>query len=163
MSSVVQLGVSIHLGTALLQLYGEFGVQPLIRIIDRIKVLFADSELQISDADKREFSEIESDFAIFKIRLFNEYTKFFKLNSIVATALFGILIYLAFVAQEAVPQNNMKYMVLIAALSSLPAPVTLYLLWSKASSALAPLIKRADRLEGRILQCAAQGLRKNSE
>ena len=38
-SSVVQLGVGLHVGTALLQLYGELGVQPLVRVLNRTRSL----------------------------------------------------------------------------------------------------------------------------
>ena len=38
---VVQLGVGLHVGTALLQLYGELGVEPLARVLERTRSLFA--------------------------------------------------------------------------------------------------------------------------
>ena len=39
-SSLVQLGVGLHVGTALLQLYGELAVEPLTRTLDRTRTLF---------------------------------------------------------------------------------------------------------------------------
>lgn len=39
-SSVVQLGVGLHVGTVVLQLYGDIGLQPLNRALARLRSLF---------------------------------------------------------------------------------------------------------------------------
>src|SRR4051812_35773647 len=95
-SSVVQLGVSLHLGTALLQFYGDLGIQPFIRIMDCIKSLFGDPASKPVDGIRQEFEQLESEFEIFKIRLFNEYRKYVYLNTGVALLLIGILVGLAY-------------------------------------------------------------------
>jgi hypothetical protein len=84
-SSLVQLGVGIHLGTALLQLYGELGVQPLVRTIARIESLFVD-ETELPKDVEDELRRLECDFDIFKIRLFNEYKSFVKLRGCVSAS-----------------------------------------------------------------------------
>jgi hypothetical protein len=40
LSSVVQLGVGLHVGTAVLQIFADFGVTPLERRIARVRTLF---------------------------------------------------------------------------------------------------------------------------
>ncbi len=151
-SSVVQLGVSLHLGTALLQFYGDLGVQPLIRILDRIKGLFAEGEHEPLLEVKTELEELESDFQIFKIRLFNEYRKYVIINSAVAVALTVVLIVIAFLAETKVGDGSEWVPLLIVLASILPAPATLFCLWKDASRILRPLIERADAIEDQVLK-----------
>ena len=47
LASIVQLGVGLHVGTAVLQLYGELGVQPLERKISGIRRLFRISAIRL--------------------------------------------------------------------------------------------------------------------
>lgn len=148
-SSVVQLGVSLHLGTALLQFYGDLGVQPLVRIMGRIKGLFGDADSKPSNDVKSALALLESDFEIFKIRLFNEYRKYVVLNSGVAFVLIAVLVTIAYVAQTAA---ETWLTILIVALSTVPAPATLFALSIDASRVLKPLIERADVLEQRALR-----------
>ena len=147
-SSLVQLGVGLHVGTALLQHYSEIGVQPLIRTIARIKCL-----VEVRDEAEVDFvgelTKIESDFDIFRIRLFNEYKLFIRINSLVALALVGLLIYISYFAQAFLSVEKSVFMV---ALSVLPGPITLGFLWYGASKELTPLKARADGLEQRVLR-----------
>ena len=66
----MQLGVGLHAGTALLQIYGEIGIQPLVRTLARIKNIVGESELE-QEALTEEKRKLEADFDIFKILLFN--------------------------------------------------------------------------------------------
>jgi hypothetical protein len=147
-SSVVQLGVSLHVGTALLQFYGDLGVQPLVRIIERIKGLFRDPGTRPSEAVKADLDQLEGDFEIFKVRLFHEYRKYVWLNTVVAAALIAGLVFLAFNAQSPADPN---WAIFFVALSLVPAPATLFALWVDASRMLKPMIDQADALEDRAL------------
>jgi len=145
-ASLVQLGVGLHVGTALLQLYGELGVEPLTRILPRIKCLI--SEEESSESDKDIYNRLESDFEIFRIQLFNEYKRYVCINAIVAVGLIGILIFIAVNAHEKI--SIVKAM-LVTAASLLPALVTLAVLWWDASYELQPILKRAQKFEEQLL------------
>lgn len=142
-SSLVQLGIGLHLGTALLQIYGEVGLQPLIRSLTRIEKFIRDF-----DGCKGEIIEdlrqIESDFQIFRIKLFNEYKKYMGMNAIIAFVLVIILIFISYKFSD--PLGS-ELSVLFVVLSTLPAPITLGVLWFDASKAVKPLKCRADELE----------------
>jgi hypothetical protein len=147
-SSLVQLGVGIHLGTALLQLYGELGVQPLVRTKARIESLFVD-ETELPKDVEDELRRLECDFDIFKIRLFNEYKSFVKINSVVAFLLVILLTVIAYKAEDPIAA---ELTVFIVALSVLPAPITLGLLWLDATIEIRPIKERADKLESLSLK-----------
>jgi hypothetical protein len=146
-SALVQLGVGLHLGTALLQLYGEIGVQPLIRAISRIKRILddkKDSKILIE-----ELTQLEVRFEIFRIRLFNEFKKYIVINSIVAALLGVALVAISYKANDAMPH---ALSILIAFGSILPAPITVGVLWHDASKQLKPLKIQADKLEQAVLK-----------
>jgi hypothetical protein len=151
-SSLVQLGVGLHLGTALLQLYGEIGVQPLVRTIARTRSLFAAPEAERPPkATEEALDRLENRFEIFKIRLFNEYKKYIVANSCVAVALAAVLVLIAFFADTKV-DNGMDWAItLIVFFSLFPAPITLAVLWWDAGRLVKPMKKEADELERRAL------------
>jgi hypothetical protein len=151
-SSLVQLGVGLHAGTILLQLYGEFGMQPLARALERTRSLFLlpDAERPPKDIEQ-ELDRLESKYEIFKIRLFYEYRTYVFINSGVAVALGAILILLAFKADDPIPDNSEWIPILMAALSVVPAPVSLCVLWFDAAQRVKPLTTKADELEKRAL------------
>ena len=151
-ASLVQLGVGLHAGTVLLQMYGEFGMQPLTRSLDRTRSLFLLPEAERPPKDiEHELDRLESKYAIFKIRLFHEYRKYVLINSAVALILAVILIFLAFKADDPIAENWEWITVLIAALSVVPAPATLGVLWFDASQRVKPMRQEADALEKRAL------------
>jgi hypothetical protein len=152
-SSLVQLGVGLHVGTAVLQLYGELGVQPLSRAIARTRSLFVLPE------DERPPKEIEDDldrlesrYEIFKIRFFKEYKKFVLGNAIVAVALAITLTVLAFKADDVITEAWQPVTVLFVFFSLFPAPVTLGVLWFDAGRQVKPMKQEADALEKRALE-----------
>jgi hypothetical protein len=152
-SSLVQLGVGLHVGTAVLQLYGELGVQPLSRAIARTRSLFVLPE------DERPPTEIEDDldrlesrYEIFKIRFFKEYKKFVLGNAIVAVALAITLTVLAFKADDVITEAWQPVTVLFVFFSLFPAPVTLGVLWFDAGRQVKPMKQEADALEKRALE-----------
>lgn len=89
-SSVVQLGVGLHLGAAFLQLYGEYGLAPLVRTIGRTRSLFVlPEDERPPKAIEQELDRLESRYEIFKIQLFHVYKRYVAGNSIVAMILWS--------------------------------------------------------------------------
>ena len=75
---------------------GELGVAPLARTIGRARSLFLTPEGERPPkALEDELDRLESKYEIFKIRLFQEYRKYVRINSIVAIALAIILVVIA--------------------------------------------------------------------
>ena len=151
-SSVVQLGVGLHVGTALLQLYGELGVQPLVRVLNRTRSLFLAPESERPpNGLEEELARLESRYEIFKIQLFQEYRKYVRINSVVAIVLAIILVAIAYKSQDDITEGYEWLTILMFALSLLPAPVTLGALWVDASRQVRPMKDQADELENRAL------------
>jgi hypothetical protein len=148
-SSLVQLGAGLHAGTALLQLYGDIGLAPLVRRISRVRSLV---EIGGMPADiVEDLARVESDFEIFKIRHFNEYKRFVKANFGVAAALVVLLAVIAYLAETEVPA---QITIIIVAFSVFPAPITLGVLWWDASQSSKQIHARAERLELRAIEAA---------
>jgi hypothetical protein len=71
LSSIVQLGVGLHVGTAVLQLLLDFGATPLERRIGRIRTLFNLPEHERPPANLgEELDQLESRYELFKIDFF---------------------------------------------------------------------------------------------
>lgn len=147
-SSLVQLGVGLHLGTALLQLYGEIGLQPMLRLIGRIRSLLEGQEDDTKVSLLEDLLQLETDFDIFRIRLFNEYKLMVLINSIFAGILLLVLVWISYAASSPLSAG---ISVLLVSLCILPAPITLGVLWYEASKELRPLRERAKQLERRTL------------
>lgn len=154
-SSLVQLGVGLHVGTAILQLYGEIGAEPLVRTLSRIKSLLPEGNNQPSAKLREEYDQLISDYEIFKIRLFNEYKKYIKINAWIAATLVVVLTIIAFKADDPIDEHWIMITIFIVALSVLPAVCTLGVLWYDASQLVVPMKARADKLEKAALQLEA--------
>jgi len=101
LSSIVQLGVGLHVGTAVLQLYGELGIAPLERRITRIRRLFRVPEPERPSRElEEELNWVESRYELFKIEFFREYRWCVALNSIVALVLAVLLVVIALKADD---------------------------------------------------------------
>jgi hypothetical protein len=149
-SSLVQLGVGLHAGTALLQIYGEIGVQPLIRTLTRIRKLLEDGGVgDQSTVDN--LDQLDTEFDIFRIQLFNEFKQYVIVNFAVAMVLIIILIVISYKADDFLYD---AFSVIFVFISIFPALITLYTLWSNASRQLRPLKLRADALQRRALGMA---------
>lgn len=147
-SSVVQLGVGLHLGTALLQMYGEIGLQPMIRSIERMQNVAEDPNHPPKDEHRDELATIVSRFEVYKIQMFTEYKRYLIVNSIVAAALTLILVLISYLYSTPIsPQCSIVFV----GLSILPAPVTLFCHWYDATNALRPLLNAAKALEGKMM------------
>ncbi|RWE81925.1 MAG: hypothetical protein EOS63_08030 [Mesorhizobium sp.] len=147
-SSVVQLGVGLHLGTALLQMYGEIGLQPMIRSIERMQSVAEDPNNPPIDEHRDELVTIVSRFDVYKIQMFTNYKRYLVANSIIAAILTAILVVIAYCYSTAL---NPQCSVIIVALSILPAPVTLFCHWQDATKALQPLLEAAKTLEAKMI------------
>ena len=157
LASVVQLGVGVHLGTALMQLYGELGVKPLARVLERTRSLFAGPEKERpTKVIEEELERLESRYEIFKIRLFQEYRKYVFFNLGVAATLAIILIILAFKADNPIMNGWDWTAILISALSVLPGPLSLGALWIDANRQVRPMRLAADELEARAIRSVAE-------
>jgi len=150
-ASLIQLGVGLNVGTAVLQLYAEIGLQPIVRTLDRIKRLAKDNTT-VHDQCGEELDLIEGQFEVFRIRLFNQYRFSLIINAVAALALVAILIFISFAAESEI---SPELGVLFSALAILPAPVTLGVLWRNASTALTPLKNSASALQEKALATSA--------
>jgi hypothetical protein len=122
---LVQLGVVIHIGSALLQVYGEVGIQPVERRLQRLRSAYdinADCGSSLGD----ELTELEGDFEIFRINFYNEYRTLIVINTFVAAALVLILVVISF---NSAHKMTWATAVGITAVATLPGPYTLFILW----------------------------------
>jgi len=142
-SSLVQLGVGLHAGTALLQLYLEIAATPFERKLQRLHNLCVSRK--ISDHELLDdVEQLSADFDIFKVQLFNEFKRFVAINFGVAAILLVILIFISYRASSAVDPITATIGVF---LSVLPGPITLAALWIAASRKLKPLREKAASLQ----------------
>jgi hypothetical protein len=149
-ASLVQLGVGLHVGTALLQLYGELGVAPLARALSRTRGLFAAPENERPPKEiEEELERLESRYEIFKVRLFKEYRKYVFFNLLAAALLAIILTIIAFKADDAITPAWEWMTILMPVLSVLPGPISLAVLWIDANRQVKPMRATADELEER--------------
>jgi hypothetical protein len=149
-ASLVQLGVGLHVGTALLQLYGELGVAPLARALSRTGGLFAAPENERPPKEiEEELERLESRYEIFKVRLFKEYRKYVFFNLLTAALLAIILTIIAFKADDAITPAWEWTTILMPVLSVLPGPISLAVLWIDANRQVKPMRATADELEER--------------
>jgi hypothetical protein len=153
LSSVVQLGVGLHVGTAVLQLYSELGMAPMERRLARIRGLFKVPE---ADRPSRELEEeldrLEGRYGLFKISFFKQYRWLVAANSAVAMVLAVFLTIIACKADDLILDGYEWFAVLAIGLSFLPAPLMLGALWLDALQRVSPLKLVADDIESRALK-----------
>ena len=152
LSSIVQLGVGLHVGTAVLQLYSELGMAPMERRLARIRELFKSPEGDCPSPELREeLARLEGRYGLFKIEFFKQYRWLVTVNSIVAVALVAFLIVIACKAGDVIREGYEWFAVVAISLSFIPAPVMLGALWWDARQRTAPLKKVADDIETRAI------------
>jgi hypothetical protein len=151
LSSIVQLGVGLHGGTAVLQLYSEFGMAPLERRLVRIRDLFKLPEGENPSPELREeLDRLEGRYGLFKIGFFKQYRWFVAINSIIAAVLAVFLIIIACNAED--PLGRYEWFAVVAiSLSFIPAPLMLGVLWWDSRRRVAPLTRIADDIETRAI------------
>jgi len=154
-SSIVQLGVGLHVGTALLQLFGELSTAPLERRIARVRSLFRLPEADRPPKDlEEELDRLESRYELFRIEFFHQYRWCVVINSIVAAVLAIFLIIIAVKADDVIREGYEWFAVVAIALSILPAPLILGMLWFDAQRRVVPLNAEVKSIESRALQSA---------
>jgi hypothetical protein len=137
-SSVVQLGVGLHAGTAILQSVAEFAGTPLTRRIERLRLL-AEVKAKRDTKYKKCFDDacdLLGDLEVKKVQFFNEYKRVVQINAGVAIALCFLLAVIAFCAKWEAP---VPVGVFIVALSFAPAGASLVVLhnrWSENTEGL---------------------------
>jgi len=147
-SSLVQLGVSLHLAMVAIQHYGDIGAGPLAHTIERIRRACAGPGKRPSPELASELDALEADFKKFKLRMFAEFKEYWAINTATAVVLGGFLALISWKADDALPQ---WLAIVFAALSIVPAPTTLFALWRDATNAIRPIRTRAENLEARTL------------
>ena len=154
LSSIVQLGVGLHVGTAVLQLYTELGIKPLEQKIARIRSLFLveNAAERPPDALREELDRLESRYELFKIEFFREYKWCVGLMTGVACLLAIFLVMIAAWAEVTIEGAWYCFPGAAIILSFAPAPVTLVLLWLIASLRLGPLKRDTECLEQRAVK-----------
>jgi len=90
-SSLVQLGVSLHLAMVAIQHYGDIGAGPLAHTIERIRRACAGPGKRPSPELASELDALEADFKKFKLRMFAEFKEYWAINTATAVVLGGFL------------------------------------------------------------------------
>ena len=147
-SSLVQLGVSLHLAMVAVQHYGDIGAGPLAHTIARIRSSYAGPGKRSSQELGSELDALEADFKKFKLRLLTELKEYWVINMATAVLLVGFLTLISWRADGVLPD---WLAVVFLAFSVLPAPITLLALWHDAMKAVRPIKTRADDLEIRTV------------
>ena len=147
--SIVQLGIGIHAGTAILQISGEFGVAPVERRVAAMESWIRQEkergfELE-GESDK--LALVRVDLILFKANYDHLYTR-----SVYGTFAFGGLLTLMLAGMSFFAQAEICLMtgLMIVGLSVLPALVIFGRLWWKSSGALAPIETKVKVLESRV-------------
>jgi hypothetical protein len=133
-SSLVQLGVGLHAGTALLQSITELTESPLSRKLSRLHRIAALKQQQGSPAGQDLYdqaSDLIGDLEVKKIQFFNEYKEVVAVNGGFAVALALLLALIAFLFGEEV---HLVIGLMITLVSLAPASVSLLFLWSRWKS-----------------------------
>jgi hypothetical protein len=147
-SSLVQLGVSLHLAMVALQHYGDIGAGPLAHTIGRIRSSVAGKGTHPARELELELNSLEADFKKFKLRMLIEFKEYWVINTTTAVLLVGFLTLISWRADDVLPD---WLAIVFLVFSVLPAPITLFALWRDATSAIRPIRTRAEELEARAI------------
>jgi hypothetical protein len=128
--SLVQFGVGLHAGTAVLQFVIEFASTPLAKRIDRVIELYERrAGIDPSHLDGLENARnLKAELELKAMQFFKEYKIAMVVNAIAACIILGILILLSF-APNAEVTFGQGVIISIASLAS--APLSLLILWSR--------------------------------
>jgi hypothetical protein len=152
LSSIVQLGVGLHVGSAVLQLYSELGMAPMERRIARIKTLFnLPADERPSVEIREQFERLEGRYQVLKIAIFRQYQWLMSVNSAVALILAILLIIITCKASDHITREFDWFIVISIALSVLPAPILLGFLWIEARRRMIFLSEEFDVIEERAI------------
>jgi hypothetical protein len=148
-SSIVQLGVGLHAGTAILQSIAEFAEGPLTSRIQRLKRL---AELKATRDDRYnscllDIGDLIGDVEIKKVQFFNEYRVWVIANVAVAILLSIALGTMAFIASSSCP---IWVGLLLVMFSLVPAAFSLALLVVRWDQNTATVLRTLHALEGKL-------------
>jgi hypothetical protein len=149
-SSVVQLGVGLHAGTALLQSITELTASPLSRRLSRlhrIAEIKLSSNTQAQDLHDQA-SDLIGDLEIKKVQFFNEYKEVVAVNAAFAIFLALLLAVIAFRFGEEI-HFIIGFLITLASLG--PASASLLFLWSRWTSNTEVLRQSVESLHKQLL------------
>jgi hypothetical protein len=142
---------SVHVGTAVLQLYAELGMVPMERRFARIRDVFKMPEGERPEkALEEELDRLEGRYRLFQIDFFKQYKWLVGVNSIVALMLAVLLAMIAYKADDAVTEYFWWFPIGCIALAFLPAPIILGCLSFDAWRRLKPIKDAVDDLGRRL-------------
>jgi hypothetical protein len=153
-ASVLQLGVGLHAGTALLQLVAEFAAVPLSRRIERLRRI-GELKARREAAFEEPFDDacdLLSDLEVKKIQFSNEYKHAVLFNAGIAVCLCLALGILSFFAKEPCPT---WVGIIIIFFSYAPAAGSLFILHVRWAQNTKPLIDRIEALKRRLMPSKA--------
>jgi hypothetical protein len=147
--SIVQLGVGIHLGTAVLHLTGEFGIAPVERRVDNIANWLREEREtgNMLEAKEDELKDIQMRVNIFKTQYANAYRKLVIFMVGWAGILTSLLAVTSFNADADI---GIAAGMLIVLACVLPACLSFAYIWQRSRDALAPILRSVGRMEGAI-------------
>ena len=149
-SSVVQLGVGLHAGTALLQSITELTESPLSRRLSRLHKI---AEVKLSSDPivqdlHDQANDLIGDLEIKKVQFFNEYKEVVAINAACAIVLALLLAVIAFLFGE---ETHLIIGFLITLASFGPASASLLFLWSRWNSNTEELRQSVESLHKQLL------------
>jgi hypothetical protein len=147
--TVVQLGVGIHAGTAILQLSGEFGIAPVERRVDNIARWLGEEreENNILSEQEDQLKAIKARIYIYKLQYAYVYRKQVYIMLGFAAGLLFCLDIMSFVAEADISLLIGLSLVLLCVF---PAALYFAYLWQQSTAALAPIERAVSRMEEAI-------------
>lgn len=154
-SSVVQLGVGIHAGTALLRLAADFGLSKTERRVETFLGSIQDiaKERVLTDRIIEDAGYLGQDLRNVKAQFEREFIELSVYSTFWAFLLFFFLCSLAFLDGEPI---DIVTAVVLCAISVVPATTLVLTLWFSIRSALDHLERMRSELEDRILASPRQ-------
>jgi hypothetical protein len=149
-SSVVQLGVGLHAGTALLQSISQLASAPLSRELGRLKSIAEVRSMKRDDEEHLETArDLVGDLEIKKVQFFNEYREIVAINSAIAVGLGVVLAIIAFCAEYKDPPLWLEWLIVVGSL--VPAPASILFLWNRWQAHTQGLRDSIDDLRSAML------------
>ena len=143
-SSLVQVGIGLHAGAGLLQLFSEFGLEPLERRLTRLDGYLLRRGLPPEDPRRERIEDLKGSLTIFKIQLSNEHRKYVITNFVVAGFLLFVLVVISFLNDE---QIEWGYALLLAGVCCLPAIYSVIIYFRRATPQIQALQHQILSLE----------------
>jgi hypothetical protein len=150
-STLLQLGIGLHLGTAFFEIVAEFARSPLERKLTRLRELA--SVRNLPEAAETALDAL-GDLETKSVQFFNDYRNIIVGNGLVGFLLLLTLIWISVDADASVP---VPLAVLLITLSVIPAPFSVTFLWRRWTNHTKRLRERAAALERQLIYSPASG------